>query len=158
MCTVSLVFSPSCYLFVCVWCQSQSCGFSLSAVSPWPEPPSPPLSLKMPPFRAVVEQSEAEIRSYGNVALLPLRQTTKGSDRGPAPPIKGEDIVDQSLNLFKVRNRSSKFLIQNKSIEILFARLLSISIPLKSAPTFYKVLLLFLMRYLIPYSPQTSAQ
>jgi len=55
----------------------------------------------MPPFRALVSRADGQTRSLGNVALLPLRQTTKGSDRGPAPPTHGEDIVDQSLNLFK---------------------------------------------------------
>ena len=56
----------------------------------------------MPPFRAVLDQTDGVIKSFGNVALLPLRHTSKGSDRGPAPPTQGEDIVDQSLNLFKV--------------------------------------------------------
>ena len=57
----------------------------------------------MPPFRAVLEPG-GDGRCLGNVALLPLRQTTKGSDRGPAPTTQGEDIVDQALNLFKVRD------------------------------------------------------
>ena len=64
------------------------------------------VTTKMPPFRAVMDLNEGENKSVGNIALLPLRQTTKGSDRGPAPTTKGEDIVDQSLNLFKVRNRN----------------------------------------------------
>ena len=42
-------------------------------------------------------------RALGNVALMPLRQTSKGSARGPAPLEAGEeDIVDQALDLFKV--------------------------------------------------------
>ena len=60
----------------------------------------------MPPFRAVVELG-GEGKCLGNVALLPLRQTSKGSDRGPAPSTGGEDIVDQALNLFKVRELST---------------------------------------------------
>ena len=40
----------------------------------------------------------------GNVPVLPLRITAKGTGRGPAPPTitpDEEDIVDESLNLFK---------------------------------------------------------
>jgi len=55
----------------------------------------------MPPFRAVVPQSDLNLKSLGNVAVLPLRQTTKWTERGPAPVTQEEDIVDQSLDLFK---------------------------------------------------------
>merc|ERR1711936_723063 len=52
----------------------------------------------MPPFHSSLESSG---KSYGNMALMPLRQTTKGSARGPAPSTNDEDIVDQTINLFK---------------------------------------------------------
>merc|ERR1711994_282530 len=32
---------------------------------------------------------------------MPLRQTSKGTARGPAPPSSQEDIVDQTSSLFK---------------------------------------------------------
>merc|ERR1711936_815932 len=52
----------------------------------------------MPPFHSSLESSG---KSYGNIALMPLRQTSKGSARGPAPSSSQEDIVDQTINLFK---------------------------------------------------------
>merc|ERR1712215_575263 len=55
-------------------------------------------SVTMPPFHSTLPSPG---RTLGNVALMPLRQTTKGSARGPAPTTTDEDIVDQSINLFK---------------------------------------------------------
>ena len=55
----------------------------------------------MPSFHSTLPSSG---KSYGNIALMPLRQTSKGTARGPAPPSTQEDIVDQTLGLFKVNN------------------------------------------------------
>jgi len=54
----------------------------------------------MPPYHSTLASPGG--RAIGNVALMPLRQTSKGSARGPAPVESGaEDIVDQALDLFK---------------------------------------------------------
>ena len=53
----------------------------------------------MPPFHSNLESTG---KSIGNIALMPLRQTSKGTARGPAPVSNQEDIVDQTINLFKV--------------------------------------------------------
>ena len=53
----------------------------------------------MPPFHSTLPSPGPKL---GNMALMPLRQTTKGSARGPAPLTTDEDIIDQSINLFKV--------------------------------------------------------
>ena len=53
----------------------------------------------MPPHHTTLEYSG---KSIGNIALMPLRQTSKSSARGPAPVTNEEDIVDQSIDLFKV--------------------------------------------------------
>merc|ERR1711936_596341 len=55
-------------------------------------------SVTMPPFHSTLPSPG---RTLGNMALMPLRQTTKGSARGPAPSTNDEDIVDQTINLFK---------------------------------------------------------
>jgi len=52
----------------------------------------------MPPFHSTLESSG---KSYGNIALMPLRQTSKGTARGPSPVSNEEDIVDQTIGLFK---------------------------------------------------------
>ena len=57
----------------------------------------------MPSFHSTLPSSG---KSYGNIALMPLRQTSKGTARGPAPPSTQEDIVDQTIGLFKVNNFS----------------------------------------------------
>merc|ERR1712236_93611 len=56
------------------------------------------ISVRMPPVHSTLPSPG---RTLGNVALMPLRQTTKGSARGPAPTTTDEDIVDQTINLFK---------------------------------------------------------
>ncbi|XP_023338179.1 actin-related protein 2/3 complex subunit 3 [Eurytemora carolleeae] len=53
---------------------------------------------RMPAYHPTIPSTENKI---GGLALLPLRQTAKGSERGPAPLTTNEDIVDQSLDLFK---------------------------------------------------------
>ena len=53
----------------------------------------------MPSFHSTLESSG---KSIGNIAVMPLRQTSKGTARGPAPPSSQEDIVDQTISLFKV--------------------------------------------------------
>ena len=50
----------------------------------------------MPPFHSTLESSG---KSYGNIALMPLRQTSKGTARGPSPVSNEEDIVDQMAQL-----------------------------------------------------------
>merc|ERR1712004_72268 len=55
-------------------------------------------SFKMPPFRSTLEDPEKNIAL---VAILPLRQTTKGGDRGVGGVTSEEDIVDQALDRFK---------------------------------------------------------
>ena len=63
---------------------------------------------EMPPYHSSLTSPGG--RAFGNVALMPLRQTSKGSARGPAPQESGtEDIVDEALNLFKVISISSRF-------------------------------------------------
>ena len=56
----------------------------------------------MPAYHSAIP---AEGKKFiGNVPVLPLRITAKGTGRGPAPPTitaNEEDIVDESLNLFK---------------------------------------------------------
>ena len=56
----------------------------------------------MPAYHSAIP---AEGKKFiGNVPFLPLRITAKGTGRGPAPPTitaDEEDIVDESLNLFK---------------------------------------------------------
>jgi len=39
--------------------------------------------------------------TIGNMALLPLRQTVKNAGRGFAPETQDEDIVDETIRLFK---------------------------------------------------------
>merc|ERR1712059_58679 len=56
-------------------------------------------SVEMPSFHSNL-QAPGD-RAFGNVAIMPLRQTTTGSARGPALEIKEEDIVDETLDLFK---------------------------------------------------------
>ena len=53
----------------------------------------------MPAFHSTLSSPG---NTLGNMAIMPIRQTTKGSARGPAPQTNDEDIVDQSINLFKV--------------------------------------------------------
>merc|ERR1712013_336915 len=55
-------------------------------------------SFKMPPFRSTLEDPEKNIAL---VAILPLRQTAKGGDRGVGGVTSEEDIVDQALDRFK---------------------------------------------------------
>ena len=57
----------------------------------------------MPPFHSTLSHNG---KSFGNFALMPLKQTSKGSARGPAPVTNEEDIVDQAIQLFKVNNLS----------------------------------------------------
>ena len=56
----------------------------------------------MPAYHSAIP---AEGKKFiGNVPVLPLRITAKGTGRGPAPPTitaNEEDVVDESLNLFK---------------------------------------------------------
>jgi len=52
----------------------------------------------MPAFHSTLSSPG---NTLGNMAIMPIRQTTKGSARGPAPQTNDEDIVDQSINLFK---------------------------------------------------------
>merc|ERR1711971_548133 len=52
----------------------------------------------MPSFHSTLEASG---KSIGNIAVMPLRQTSKGTARGPAPSSSQEDIVDQTISLFK---------------------------------------------------------
>lgn len=55
----------------------------------------------MPAYHSAIE---AKGKFIGNVPILPLKITAKGTGRGPAPPTltsDEEDIVDESLNLFK---------------------------------------------------------
>merc|ERR1712013_921535 len=75
-------------------------------------------SSTMPPFRAVVEPANGG-KCLGNTALLPLRQTTKGSDIGPAPSTQGEDIVDQALNLFKANILFKQFEMETEVDRVL---------------------------------------
>ena len=58
----------------------------------------------MPPFHSTLAHNG---KSCGNFALMPLKQTSKGSARGPAPVCSKdeEDIVDQTIQMFKVDNR-----------------------------------------------------
>ena len=59
----------------------------------------------MPAFHASLASTGQAI---GKVAIMPLRQTSKGCPRGPAPVTEeDEDIVDQTINLFKVLRISS---------------------------------------------------
>ena len=56
----------------------------------------------MPAYHSAIPADNRKL--VGNVPLLPLRITAKGTGRGPAPPTTTadeEDIVDESLNLFK---------------------------------------------------------
>ena len=53
----------------------------------------------MPAFHASLASSGQAI---GKVAIMPLK-TSKGSPRGPAPVTEEDDIVDQTINLFKVQ-------------------------------------------------------
>ena len=47
---------------------------------------------------------------------MPLKQTSKGCPRGPAPVTEeDEDIVDQTINLFKVQ-RISSLLVQHVGV------------------------------------------
>ena len=52
----------------------------------------------MPSFHSTLESPG---KSIGNIAVMPLRQTSKGTARGPAPlcPQDQEDIVDLSMPL-----------------------------------------------------------
>ena len=54
----------------------------------------------MPPYHTTLEYNG---KSIGNIALMPLKQNSKSSTRGPAPVTNEEDIVDQSIDLFKVK-------------------------------------------------------
>lgn len=63
----------------------------------------------MPAFHASLASTGQAI---GKVAIMPLKQTSKGCPRGPAPVTEEEeDIVDQTINLFKVQ-RISRLLFQ----------------------------------------------
>jgi len=65
----------------------------------------------MPPFHADLEYSG---KSIGNVAVMPLKVTTKATGRGPAPAsTDNEDIVDQSLNYFKSNILFKSFDMEN---------------------------------------------
>ena len=55
----------------------------------------------MPAFHSDLPSSGTTI---SKIAVLPLRQASKASLRGPAPVTEDEDIVDQTIKLFKVRN------------------------------------------------------
>jgi len=53
----------------------------------------------MPSFHSTLESPG---KSIGNIAVMPLRQTSKGTARGPAPTChQEEDIVDETIKLFK---------------------------------------------------------
>jgi len=52
----------------------------------------------MPPYHATIEHNG---KSFGNIAVLPIKVTTKATGRGPAPTTDEEDIVDQTLYYFK---------------------------------------------------------
>ena len=56
----------------------------------------------MPAFHSDLPSSGTTI---SKIAVLPLRQASKASLRGPAPVTEDEDIVDQTIKLFKVRNK-----------------------------------------------------
>ena len=60
----------------------------------------------MPAFHASLASTGQAI---GKVAIMPLKQTSKGCPRGPAPVTEEEDIVDQTINLFKVQGIASIF-------------------------------------------------
>ena len=68
--------------------------------------------LKMPAYHSVIP---AKGKFIGNVPILPLRVTAKGTGRGPAPPTvtpNEEDIVDESLNIFKANILFTSFEVQ----------------------------------------------
>ena len=67
----------------------------------------------MPAFHASLASTGQAI---GKVAIMPLKQTSKGCPRGPAPVTEeDEDIVDQTINLFKVQ-RISSLLVQHVGV------------------------------------------
>merc|ERR1712013_590698 len=51
------------------------------------------------PFHSEMEAPGGN--TIGNMALLPLRQTVKNAGRGFAPETQDEDIVDETIRLFK---------------------------------------------------------
>merc|ERR1712241_674218 len=53
---------------------------------------------EMPAFHSDLPSSGTTI---SKIAVLPLRQASKASLRGPAPVTEDEDIVDQTIKLFK---------------------------------------------------------
>ena len=62
----------------------------------------------MPAFHSDLPSSGTTI---SKIAVLPLRQASKASLRGPAPVTEDEDIVDQTIKLFKVRNTNKCHLL-----------------------------------------------
>ena len=69
----------------------------------------------MPPYHSSLPNPPKII---GNVPILPLRVTSKGTGtRGPAPPTKNPDetdIVDESLELFKANILFTTFEVQSE--------------------------------------------
>ena len=68
----------------------------------------------MPAFHSDLLSSGTTI---SKIAVLPLRQASKASLRGPAPVTEDEDIVDQTIKLFKVRNTNKYMSLGHKMQE-----------------------------------------
>lgn len=72
--------------------------------------------ITMPPFHTSLGGDPGTTgdgpRKVAGWPLLPLRVTIKGGGRGPAPSTNQEDVVDQSLDLFK-----ANILFKNFEIE-----------------------------------------
>ena len=87
----------------------------------------------MPPYHSSVPHEGA--RTVGNVPLLPLRVTSKGtSARGPAPaPADPDapDVVDEALDLFKANILFTTFEIRERSDLLLVYATLYVVLCLK---------------------------
>ena len=84
----------------------------------------------MPPYHCTIKFH----RTIGNVPLLPLRITSKGtSNRGPAPAANPQepDVVDESLDLFKANILFTTFEIKEKADLVLVYCMLYIGLCLK---------------------------
>ena len=77
----------------------------------------------MPAYHSTMNTDS--VKFIGNVPLLPLKITAKGtSNRGPAPPFppgNENDIVDESIDFFKARIETKENILINSKLRTTYS-------------------------------------